>query len=102
MTSVPLTVWILLSLALVAIGVAGVLTRRNLLIALMSLEILLNGVNLAFLSFARFHGDTTAHAAVLVVMAVAAAEVAVGLALGIAIFRHTGSLDLDRANRMKG
>lgn len=102
MTSVPLSAWLLLSLALVGIGVAGVLTRRNLLIALMSLEILLNGVNLAFLAFARFHGDTAAHAVVLVVMAVAAAEVAVGLALGIAIFRHTGSLDLDRADRMKG
>ena len=102
MTSVPLSWWILLSVVLFAIGTIGVLTRRNLLIALMSLEIMLNGVILAFLAFARFHGDTQAHATVFIVIAVAAAEVAVGLALAIALFRHHGSVDLDRATRMKG
>jgi NADH-quinone oxidoreductase subunit K len=68
----------------------------------MSLEIMLNGVNLAFLAFARARGDSLAHAAVFIVMAVAAAEVAIGLALAMALYRHDGNVDLDRANRLKG
>ena len=102
MTSVPLSYWLVLATALFAIGAVGVVTRRNAIVMLMSLEIMLNGVNLAFLAFARFRGDSQVHAAVFIVMAVAAAEVAVGLALAIALFRQNQSIDLDSASRMKG
>lgn len=102
MTAIPLSHWLVLATALFAIGTIGVITRRNLLVALMSLEVMLNGVALAFLAFARFRGDVSVHAAVFIVMAVAAAEVAVGLALAIAMWRHNGSVDLDRAARLKG
>ena len=102
MTSVPLTHWLILATALFAIGGLGVATRRNALVVLMSLEIMMNAVNLAFLAFARARADSSAHAAVFIVMAVAAAEVAVGLALAIALFRHNKSIDLDRASRLRG
>jgi NADH-quinone oxidoreductase subunit K len=101
-TNIPLSHLLTVATLLFAIGALGVVTRRNALVVLMSLEILLNGVNLAFLAFARYHGDNLAHAAVFIVMAVAAAEVAVGLALAIALFRHHGSVDLDHASRLKG
>jgi NADH-quinone oxidoreductase subunit K len=102
MMDVPVSWYVILAVTLFGIGTLGVVTRRNLLVVLMSLEIMLNGVNLALLAFARFHGDVQGQAAVFIVMAVAAAEVAVGLALAIALFRHVGSVDLDRATRMKG
>ncbi|MBM4395883.1 MAG: NADH-quinone oxidoreductase subunit NuoK [Deltaproteobacteria bacterium] len=102
MSGVPLSWWLVLATALFGIGALGVVTRRNALVVLMSLELMLNGVNVAFLAFARARGDSLAHAAVFIVMAVAAAEVAVGLALAIALFRHGGNVDLDRARRMKG
>ena len=102
MTSVPLSHWLVLSTALFVIGGLGVVTRRNALVVLMSLEIMMNAVNLAFLAFARARADSSAHAAVFIVMAVAAAEVAVGLALAIALFRHNKSIDLDRASRLRG
>jgi NADH-quinone oxidoreductase subunit K len=102
MMDVPVSWYLILAVTLFGIGTVGVLTRRNLLVVLMSLEIMLNGVNLAILAFARHHGDAQGQAAVFIVMAVAAAEVAVGLALAIALFRHEGSVDLDRATRMKG
>jgi len=88
-TAVPLAWYLGLAVVLFGIGLVGVATRRN-------------GVNVAFLAFARARGDTLAHAAVFVVMAVAAAEVAVGLAIAIALFRSGGSVDLDRASRLKG
>lgn len=99
---VPLTHYIVLAAVLFSIGGLGVATRRNALVVLMSLEIMLNAVNLAFIAFARARGDSSAHAVVFIVMAVAAAEVAVGLALAIALFRHNGNVDLDRAKRLKG
>ncbi len=102
MTSIPVNHFVALALFLFAVGLVGVVTRRNALVVLMSLELMLNGANLAFLAFARMHGDSLAHAAVFIVMAVAAAEVAVGLALVIVLFRHNGSVDLDRATRLKG
>ena len=102
MLGVPLGHMLAFSVGLFSIGLMGVVTRRNLLVVLMSIELMLNGVNVAFLSFARYLGDNTAHAAVFIVMAVAAAEVAVGLALAVAIFRHNGSVDLDRANGLRG
>ena len=96
---------LVLSAAMFAIGAYGVLARRNLLVILMSVELMLNGVNIAILSFARLHGDassTHAHVFVLMVMGVAAAEVAVGLAILISIFRNRKTVDVDDLRSMNG
>ena len=99
--SVPLEYYIGLSAVLFFVGLAGVAARRNLLVVLMSLEVMLNAVNLAFISFARFRGDMSAHGIVFIVIAVAAAEVAVGLALAIQLFRHKGAVNIDEADELR-
>ena len=96
------THYLALSALLFALGAAGVLARRNVFTALMSLELMLNAANLAFVVFARMHGDEVGHVAALFVIAVAAAEVCVGLALVIALYRLKGSVDLDAYNELKG
>ena len=83
-------------------GVAGVLSRKNVLIVLMSIELMLNGVNLAFVAFARQHGQVDGQVFAVFVMAVAAAEAAVGLALVLLFFRHKVSVDLEDLNLLKG
>jgi NADH-quinone oxidoreductase subunit K len=102
MSSVPLSHWIVVAALLFFVGLAGVLIRRNALIVLMSIELMLSGANLAILAFARARGDSLGHAVVFIVMAVAAAEVSVGLALVIALFRHQKTVFLDRARQLKG
>jgi NADH-quinone oxidoreductase subunit K len=98
---------LILATFLFAIGVWGVIARRNLLIILMSVEVMLNAVNLAFLAFARAWGGMDAlqghrgHVFVLMIMAVAAAEAAVGLAIVLALFRNKPSVDADEMNLMK-
>ncbi|MBI5359130.1 MAG: NADH-quinone oxidoreductase subunit NuoK [Planctomycetes bacterium] len=92
---------LILSILLFAIGAYGVIAKRNILIMLMSVEIMLNAANLAFLTFARLYNDPTAHVFVLMNMAVAAAEVAVGLALLICVFRHKKSVDSTKLNLLK-
>jgi NADH-quinone oxidoreductase subunit K len=90
---------LLLSAFLFAAGLYGVMARRNLLVVLMSVELMLNAANLAFLTFARLHGGaagTTGHVFVLMTIGVAAAEVAIGLALVIALFRTRQTLDTSR------
>jgi NADH-quinone oxidoreductase subunit K len=94
--------YLVLSAALFAIGAYGVLARRNLLIILMSVELMLNGVNVALLAFARHHGDSAGQVLVLMVMAVAAAEVAVGLAIVISVFRNRKTLDTGELTTLKG
>ena len=93
---------LVLSAAMFAIGAFGVLARRNLLIILMSVELMLNGVNVALLAFARHHGDTAGQVLVLMVMAVAAAEVAVGLAIVISVFRNRKTVDTGDLSTLKG
>lgn len=83
-------------------GMAGVLTRKNALIVLMSVELMLNAVNLAFVGFSRESGLIDGQIFAVFVMAVAAAEAAVGLALVILVFRHRASVDLDHFNFLKG
>lgn len=90
------------SCILFAIGAIGVLTRKNVLIVLMSIEIMLNAVNLSFVAFARHLGQVDGHVFAVFVMAVAAAEAAVGLALVILMFRHKASVDLDNFDLLKG
>ncbi len=91
-----------ISALLFAIGVVGVLTRRNALILFMCVELMLNAVNLTFVAMSRLHGGTLGQAFVVFVMTVAAAESAVGLAIVIAVFRHFGTVDLDNINLLRG
>jgi NADH-quinone oxidoreductase subunit K len=93
---------LVLSAALFAVGAFGVLARRNLLIILMSLEVMLNGVNVALLAFARLHANTAGQVFVLMVMGVAAAEVSVGLAILIAVFRNRKTVDTGDLKSLQG
>ena len=99
---VPLEHVIGLSAVLFTIGVIGVATRRNLIIVLMSIELMLNAVNLAFVGFNRMHPQTLdGQIFVLMVIAVAAAEVAVGLGILISMFRNRDSVDLEEVSLLK-
>lgn len=94
--------YLIVSAMLFFIGVLGVLTRKNLFIIFMSIELMLNSVNLTFVSFSRFLEDLTGQAIVFLVIAVAAAEAAIGLSIVILIFRNKDSLSIDDFNIMKG
>jgi len=98
---VPLNYYLILSAAMFAIGVVGVLLRRNLIVILMSIELILNAVNLTFIAFARFLGSMEGQVAVFFVLAVAAAEAVIGLALIIAVSRHRQSLDPQEMHLLK-
>jgi NADH-quinone oxidoreductase subunit K len=98
---IGVTHYLVLSAILFSIGVAGVLTRRNALIIFMSIELMLNAVNLTFIAFSRHLGNMDGQVFVLFVMAVAAAEVAVGLAIIISIYRKRGTANIDKVNIMK-
>lgn len=86
---------------LFAIGTVGVIIRRNALIALMSIELMLNGANLTLIAFGRARHDSGFHVLAFIVIAVAAAEAAVGLAIVVGIFRNRHSVNLDELNLMK-
>ena len=92
---------ILLATILFAIGAVGVIARKNILVILMSIEIMMNAANLLFITFARLHGHGNGQVMAFMVMAVAAAEVAVGLSLVIVIFRGRGSVDASALNLMQ-
>ncbi|MDI9310581.1 MAG: NADH-quinone oxidoreductase subunit NuoK [Limnohabitans sp.] len=94
--------YIYLSVILFCIGAFGVLYRRNAIIMFMSVEIMLNAVNLLLVAFSNFHQDAQGQVFVFFSMAVAAAEVAVGLAILVSIFRNTGSIDIDNLKNLKG
>jgi len=93
---------LLLSLVLFALGTLGVFLRRNVITVLMSIELMLNGANLAFVAFSRGLGTLDGQVLVFFVMVVAAAEASVGLAIVIALQRHKDTLDVDAFNVMKG
>lgn len=99
---IPISYFLALSAAMFVLGTLGVLLRRNALIMFMSLELMFNSGNLAFVAFARMYGGLTGQLVVFFVMSVAAAEVAIGLALIVAIFRSKCSIDLDQLNNLKG
>ena len=94
--------YLLLGAALFVIGLAGVLLRRNAIVIFMSIELMLSAVNLTFVAFARYLHSVEGQIFVFFVMAVAAAEVAVGLAIIIALYRNKNSVKIDEANTMKG
>ena len=99
---VPVDWYLYLSAALFMVGAVGMLMRRNLFIILFSLELMLNAVNLNLVGFARFHEDLVGQNFVLFVMAIAAAEAAVGLAIATALLRNRNTLMVDLFDRMKG
>jgi NADH-quinone oxidoreductase subunit K len=98
---VPMNYYIWLSAALFTIGVLGVLYRRNAIIIFMCIELMLNAVNLLLVAFSAFHNDGSGQVFVFFIMAVAAAEVAVGLAILIVIYHNTRSTDINVLNKLK-
>jgi NADH-quinone oxidoreductase subunit K len=98
---VPVQSYLALSAVLFVIGAAGVLARRNAIIVFMSIELMLNSVNLTLIAFSVHLGDATGQMLVFFVMTVAAAEAAVGLAIVIALFRRKKTVNLDQINIMK-
>jgi len=99
--AIPTAYYLILSFLLFLIGTTGVLLRRNALIVLMGIELQLNGGNLALLAFARQLGDQKGHVFAFLVIALAAAEAAVGLAILVGLFRSRESVNLDDATMMK-
>jgi NADH-quinone oxidoreductase subunit K len=102
MTPIPTSYYVALSAILFTLGVLGVLTRRNALIIFMSIELMLNSANLLFVAFARQFQELDGQLFVFFIMTVAAAEVAVGLALIVTIFRTKHSINVDEINQLKG
>ncbi len=98
---IPIQWYIYLSVIIFCIGVLGVLFRRNAIIIFMSIELMLNAVNLLMVAFSRYFGDSSGQVFVFFVMVVAAAEVAVGLAILMMIYRNTKSSDIDVLNNLK-
>jgi len=98
---VPASYYLVLSAVLFTLGVVGVLIRRNVLVMFMSVEMMLNAANLALITYSRFLESVDGQVFVLLVMAVAAAEVAVGLAIVVALYRHKDTADVDEINTLK-
>lgn len=101
MTGVPVSWYLILAALLFVVGTAGALTRRNGISVFLSIELMLNAVNLMLVAYSRMLEDHTGQLVVFFVLAVAAAEAAVGLALFIAVFRQRRTIDLNRLNLMR-
>jgi NADH-quinone oxidoreductase subunit K len=100
--AVPTEAFIMLSMVLFGLGAMGVLLRKNAIIIFMSIELMLNAGNLALVAFSRQWGELDGHLFVFFVMTVAAAEVAIGLALIVTIFRNKNSINIDDLHQMEG
>ncbi|MFC5847568.1 NADH-quinone oxidoreductase subunit NuoK [Deinococcus petrolearius] len=99
---VPTTYYLALSGILFALGMIGVLTRRTAILVFLSVELMLNAANLSLVAFARAWGDLTGQTAVFIVMTLAAAEVAIGLAIIVSIFRRRETTNVDELAALKG
>ncbi len=99
---VPVSYYLLLSAILFTIGTGGVLIRRNAIVILMCVELMMNAVNLTFIAFSRFLDSATGQIFVFMIMAVAAVEVAIGLALLVELNRHREAVNIDDINALKG
>ena len=100
--TVPLSWYIVLGVLLCVIGAAGVLLRRNILVVLMSLELMLNSVNINFIAFGRYYDDFRGQIFAIFVIAITAAEVAVALGILVALMRNKPTLEVDHVTTMKG
>jgi NADH-quinone oxidoreductase subunit K len=98
---IPLNYYLYFCSALFSIGVIGVLIKRNALVILMSIELMINSINLLLAAFSAYNNDPAGQIFVFFIMVVAAAEVAIGLAIIVVIFRTTNSLDIDVLNKLK-
>ncbi|HEV7349291.1 NADH-quinone oxidoreductase subunit NuoK [Telluribacter sp.] len=98
---IPLKNYLILSTALFVIGIIGVLTRRNAIVIFMSVELMLNAANLLLIAFSSYKSDPAGQVFVFFIMAVAAAEVAVGLAIIVMIYRNTRTTDVGFLNKLK-
>jgi len=98
---IPLNYYLYFCTALFCIGVIGVLIKRNALVILMSVELMINSINLMLAAFSAYNNDPAGQIFVFFIMVVAAAEVAIGLAIIVVIFRTTDSLDIDVLNKLK-
>ena len=99
---VPLTWYLLLSAAVFSIGVFGFVTRRNIIIMFLSIELMLNGVNISLVAFSHYLQDLRGQVLVFFIIAVAAAEAAIGLVLIISVFRNKPTVHVDELNEMRG
>lgn len=99
---IPLQWYLWLSAVVFVIGVAGFLTRRNIIIMFMSIELMLNAANMSLVSFSHYLRDMRGQVLVFFIIAVAAAEAAIGLAIIIALFRNRSTTNVDEVNEMKG
>ena len=99
---IPLNWYLMLSAAVFVIGMFGFLTRRNIIIMFMSIELMLNAVNISLVSFSHYLQDLRGHVLVFMIITVAAAEAAIGLALIIALFRNKQTTHVDNMTEMKG
>ena len=99
---IELNYFLLLSGALFAIGVIGVLVRRNAIIIFMSIELMLNAINLSLIAFSSFLGDPTGQIFVFFILTVAAAEAAIGLAILVLLFRTRSNINVDELDALKG
>ncbi len=98
---IPIEWYLTLSSIVFVIGILGVILRRNAIICLMGIELMLNAVNLLLAAFSRYHGDAAGQILVFFIMVVAAAEVSIGLALLVMIYRNTKSVDIEALNQLK-
>jgi NADH:ubiquinone oxidoreductase subunit K len=98
---IPLSYYLILSLLLFAIGLAGVLMRRNIIIVLMSLELIFNSINISLVAFSHYLQSMTGRILVVFTISVAAAEVAIGLAILVAVYRRRGTVYVDELNEMR-
>src|SRR3954453_11882460 len=101
LTSIPISWFLSLSAVLFALGIAGFLFRRNIITVFMSIELMLNAVNLSFVTFSYHYKNVDGHLFSFFVMVVAAAEAAVGLAIILTVFKNRGTLNIDEINSMK-
>lgn len=101
-TEIGLSHYLVLSAILFSLGMAGVLLRRNLIVLLMSIELMLNGVNISFVAFSHFTGKLDGQVMVFFVMTIAAAEAAVGLALAVSIFKRFKEVNIRFFEHLKG
>lgn len=99
--TIPLSWYLALSAVIFSIGVVGVIIQRNVIVLFMCIELMLNAVNLTFVAFSRYLGNSSGQLFVFIVMAVAAAEAAVGLAIIISLFRNRETLNVDEADLLK-
>ena len=98
---VPVSWYVMLGTAIFMIGAAGVLTRRNAIVILMSIELMLNGINIMMVAFSYYIGNLTGQAFTIFIITIAAGEAAVGLAIIIAIYRGKSTLNVDEVNLLK-